>query len=55
MGENVKERLTQLRAWLLVAASVRQTFRALDATSANQATGIYNQQILMDVKVHCEK
>ena len=32
------ERVTQLRAWLLVAASARQTFRALDATSANQAT-----------------
>ena len=55
MGENVKERLIQLRAWLLVAACARQTFKALDATSANQATGIYNQQMLMDVKVHCEK
>ena len=40
---------------MLVAGSARQTFRALDATSANQATGIYNQQILMDVKVQCEK
>ena len=55
MGENVKERLIQLRAWLLVAVCARQTFKALDATSANQATGIYNQQMPMDVKVHCEK
>lgn len=51
VGENVKERLIQLRAWLLVAACARQTFKALDATSANQATGIYNQQMLMDVKL----
>ena len=51
----MKERLIQLRAWLLVAASARQTLRASDATSVNQATGIYSQQILMAVKVYCEK